>query len=333
MAATERRDLERQFAELTESGLLRRLIQLARDEDLGGAPAPGAGGRGGGGGGGGAKGLSGDITSRICIPEEQEGEARIMAREAGMLAGVRVIPQVLQAFAPDVGFEARAADGHAVEAGRLVGRIAGPLRQILAAERTLLNFLGRLSGVATLTAAFVAAAREGAEAAGVTPPKVLDTRKTTPGMRVVEKYAVACGGGTCHRMGLHDAVLIKDNHIAHVPPGGLAAFLSDAAARGRAARAAFIEAEVDSLDQLGVILKAGGCNLDIVLLDNMAPDSLREAVRMRGASGVKVQLEASGGVSMATIGFIAATGVDRISVGGLTHSARCLDVGLDIEPV
>ena len=312
-------NLDALFAKLTESGMLRRLIQLAREEDLG----PDAG--------------LGDITSRVTIDESAMGEASIVAREAGVIAGMRIVPQVLQAFAPNVAADVRAADGYPVAAGHTLGVLRGPLWEILAAERTLLNFVGRLSGIATLTGKFVEAAREGASVGGVKKvPKILDTRKTTPGMRMVEKYAVACGGGTCHRIGLYDAVLIKDNHIAGVSRGELATALTNASAKARAlaggggVRLAFVEAEVDSLEQLGAILNAGGCNLDIVLLDNMTPDQLREAVRMRDKAGVKIELEASGGVSLATVGFIAATGVDRISAGQLTHSAKCLDVGLDM---
>lgn len=316
-------DLESLFAKLTASGLARRLIQLAREEDLGNETGPG------------------DITSRVCINETATGQAVIVARQAGMIAGMRVLPMVLQAFAPTTAFQGRAADGHRAEEGQTLGVLQGPVRELLAAERTLLNFVGRLSGIATLTTRFVEAVADAAKVAGLKHvPKVLDTRKTTPGMRAFEKYAVACGGGTCHRIGLFDAVLIKDNHLAGVPVEELAAFVTAAATRARAIAAesrskpdgalAFVEAEVDSLDQLSAILNTGGCNLDVVLLDNMTPEQLREAVKLRNASRVKIELEASGGVSLGTVGFIAATGVDRISVGQLTHSAVCLDVAMDM---
>lgn len=316
-------DLEALFSRLTSSGLARRLVQIAREEDLG--PDNGLG----------------DITSRVCISETAEGQAAIVARQPGMIAGMRVVPLVLQAFAPNTAFQGRAADGHRAEAGHVLGVLQGPVRELLAAERTVLNFLGRLSGIATLTAQFVEAVADAAKVAGLKHvPKVLDTRKTTPGMRAFEKYAVACGGGTCHRVGLFDAVLIKDNHLADVPLDALASFVAAAAARARALAAetrtlpdrslAFVEAEVDSLDQLSAILGAGGCNLDVVLLDNMTPEQLREAVRLRNAARSKLELEASGGVSLGTVGFVAATGVDRISVGQLTHSAVCLDVGMDM---
>ncbi|MBC7773619.1 MAG: carboxylating nicotinate-nucleotide diphosphorylase [Pyrinomonadaceae bacterium] len=316
-------DLESLFASLTASGLARRLIQLAREEDLGSED-----------------GL-GDITSRVCIEASTEGQATIVARQAGVIAGMRVVPMVLQAFAPTTAFQGRAADGHRADKGQILGILQGPVRELLAAERTLLNFVGRLSGIATLTSKFVETVADASKVAGLKQvPKVLDTRKTTPGMRILEKYAVACGGGTCHRVGLFDAVLIKDNHLAGVSVEELAAFVTAAATRARALAAesrlnsgnalVFVEAEVDSLDQLTAILNAGGCNLDVVLLDNMTLDELREAVRLRDASKMNVELEASGGVSLATVGSIASTGVDRISVGQLTHSAVCLDVALDM---
>ncbi|MGE3109669.1 MAG: nicotinate-nucleotide diphosphorylase [Phycisphaerales bacterium] len=349
-----RPDLEAIFARLTESGLVRRLIQLAAEEDLGERWSDGP---------------SADITSRACIAGEAPATAAIVARESGVLAGVRVVPQVLQAMAPDVLFQARAADGHPVSQGQHIGLLAGPARQVLAAERTLLNFLGRLSGVATLTSRFVSEATHAARHAGLPrAPAILDTRKTTPGLRALEKYAVACGGGGCHRIGLYDAVLIKDNHLAGVALADLPAFLTAASAKARAialerTRAltpahpsgdprppvaamflpnpprgggpsplAFVEAEVDTLEQFAAIIGAGGCGLDIILLDNFTPDLLRRAVKMRNSGGLPILLEASGGVSLDTVGFVAATGVDRISAGQLTHSARCLDVALDFIP-
>lgn len=315
-------DLESLFARLCDDGVVRRLVQLARDEDLG---------------------VAGDITSRACISESAIAHAAIVAREHAVLSGVRVVPLVLQACAPDVAFQGRAADGHTVASRQTIGFLTGPTRQILAAERTLLNFIGRLAGIASLTARFVAAAHDAAKLAGLArPPKILDTRKTSPGMRALEKYAVACGGGSSHRIGLYDAALFKDNHLAGVPVSELPAFLTAAAAKARALalqphepghRApkplAFVEAEVDSLDQLAAILAAGGCGLDIILLDNMTPDELRRAVKLRDDSALPIELEASGGISLDTMPFVAATGVDRISAGQLTHSARCIDVALD----
>lgn len=313
--------MESLFAHLTRSGHVQRLLQLAYEEDMG---------------------ARGDITSRVCIREETVGEGIVVARKAGVIAGVRMMPSVLEMFAPDVFLDVRIADGRAAEAGAIVAVVRGPLRQVLAAERTLLNFLGRLSGIATLTARFVAAT------AG-TSARIMDTRKTTPGLRALEKYAVACGGGHSHRFGLFDAVLIKDNHLAGVTLDELAPMLTKAAARARAmalepspvrrtpgpgeGALRFVEVEVDSLEQLKVILGAGGCGVDSILLDNMSTEQLTQAVRLRNESGAKVILEASGGVTLESVGKIAATGVDDISAGQLTHSAVSLDVALDIRAV
>jgi nicotinate-nucleotide pyrophosphorylase (carboxylating) len=314
-------DLESLYVHLTRSGHVQRLLQLAYEEDMG---------------------ARGDITSQVCIPDATVGEGVIVARQAGVVSGVRLMPAVLEMFAPGVYLDVRAPDGRRVRAGDTVAVVRGPLREVLAAERTLLNFLGRLSGIATLTARFV-------EAVAGTGAKILDTRKTTPGLRALEKYAVACGGGESHRFGLFDAVLIKDNHLAGVTLQTLARLVTGAAARARAAAAdpaprgrqpgpgegalRFVEVEVDSLEQLKVILDAGGCGVDAVLLDNMAVATLREAVRMRETSGVSVLLEASGGVNLETVGNIATTGVDFISAGQLTHSAVSLDVALDVKTV
>ena len=207
--------------------------------------------------------------------------------------------------------------------GDVVGTLSGSLRGILAVERVLLNLLTHLSGIATLTAAYVA------QVAG-TSADIYDTRKTIPGLRDLAKYAVACGGGCNHRMGLHDAVLVKDNHIAHIAPAELPGALARMVVAARAAkpRPTFVEIEVDTLDQLRAVLPTGP---DIVLLDNMAPDQLRDAVALRNAAAPGVLLEASGGVTLETVGAIARTGVDRIAVGALTHSAPALDLGLDID--
>jgi len=194
---------------------------------------------------------------------------------------------------------------------------------VLTFERTLLNLVSRLCGIATRTATFVATAGGGA--------LVTDSRKTTPGLRRFEKYAVACGGGYLHRLGLDDAVMYKDNHLAAVPEADLAAALSDAIRRARADRPLrFTCVEVDRLDQLDVVLGLDAGLVDIVLLDNMDPDTLREAVSRRDAAGSRVVLEASGGVTLETIAAIAATGVERIAVGSITHGATWLDIGLDI---
>lgn len=321
MQRTPAPSLETLFAHLTRSGHVQRLLQLAYEEDMG---------------------ARGDITSRVCIDEAAVGEGVVVARKTGIVAGVRIMPAVLEMFAPDVFLDVRVPDGRTAEAGTIVAVVRGPLRQILAAERTLLNLLGRMSGIATLTGRFVAAT------AG-TSARILDTRKTTPGMRAMEKYAVACGGGHSHRFGLFDAVLIKDNHLAGVSLAELAALLRSASARARAmalepsptgrpegpgeGALRFVETEVDSLEQLKVILDAGGCGVDSVLLDNMSTEELSRAVKMRDESEVRMILEASGGVSLETVAGIAATGVDDISAGQLTHSAISLDVALDIRAV
>jgi nicotinate-nucleotide pyrophosphorylase (carboxylating) len=321
MSRTPAPSLESLFAHLTRSGHVQRLLQLAYEEDMG---------------------ARGDITSRVCIAESSVGEGIVVARKVGVISGVRMMPSVLEMFAPDVFLDVRIPDGRTAEAGAIVAIVRGPLRQVLAAERTLLNFLGRLSGIATLTSRFVAAT------AG-TSARILDTRKTTPGMRALEKYAVACGGGHSHRFGLFDAVLIKDNHLAGVSLTDLAPLLTKSAAKARAmalepspagrspgpgeGALRFVEVEVDSLDQLRVILSAGACGVDSILLDNMTTDQLAQAVKLRNESGSKVLLEASGGISLETVGKIAATGVDDISAGQLTHSAVSLDVALDIRAV
>lgn len=308
--------LDALFAELTRDGCLTRLVRSAFEEDLG----PG--------------GVSGDVTARVVFDRPHTARAAIVARSHGVLAGAACIPGILAQFAPDVELDLRLADGAALTPEHSgIGTLEGPIDQIVRAERTLLNLLGRLSGVATRTAEFVALIADLPE---FTRPRLLDTRKTTPGLRNLEKYAVRCGGGFCHRIGLHDAVLIKDNHIAGVPDDELADFLHHAIARAHALAKEvgglrFIEVEVDRLEQLEVILRAGGCGLDIVLLDNMPVDALRMAVQLRNASSLPVLLEASGGVHKDSIRAIASTGVDRISVGGLTHQAVSLDIGLDIN--
>ncbi len=329
-------DLYSLFAYLTADGSARRLIQLAHDEDLGGEPG---------------KGARGDVTTRACFAEggDRRCAAELVYRGGAaegeaVLAGLRGVPMVLQAFAPNTAMEGRAADGKPLSDGQAVAILAGPIGELLAAERTLLNLVSRLSGIATRTAAFVREARKGSAHV-----KVMDTRKTTPGWRSLEKYAVRCGGGFLHRAGLYDAVLIKDNHLAGVGVDQLAAFVFDAASRGRAIAQEpssigenkenglrFVEVEVDSVEQLRAILMPSsenipaGCGVDIVLLDNMTPKQLQECVSLRDQSGVKVELEASGGVSLDTIAEIAATGVERISTGSLTHHAVWLDFALDV---
>jgi nicotinate-nucleotide pyrophosphorylase (carboxylating) len=265
-------------------------------------------------------GDTGDITSRTTITAEASGAARLVARAPGTLCGGPVLEMIAERFGVRV--EARVADAAGLVRGTQVALLEGPLRRLLEMERTTLNFLQRLSGIATLTARFVAAV-EG------TAASIFDTRKTTPGWRVLEKYAVRCGGGKNHRLGLFDAVLIKDNHLAGLAatddPFGVAV----AAARAAATLGTTIEVEVDSLAQLELALK---CRPDIILLDNLGADALREAVHRRAARAPGILLEASGGVTLESVASLARTGVDRISVGALTHSAPALDLALDFEP-
>jgi nicotinate-nucleotide pyrophosphorylase (carboxylating) len=261
-------------------------------------------------------GRAGDLTTDAIIPKDTTARAVIATREPGVIAGLALARAAFAALSSDVHFENWATDGDRIESGAVVARIEGPARAILSAERVALNYLGRLSGIASLTALYAARIAH-------TKAKVCDTRKTTPGLRAFEKYAVRCGGGANHRFGLDDAVLIKDNHIA-VAGGVIPALRAAKASVGHLVK---IEIEVDTLDQLGDVLAEGA---DAVLLDNMTPARLREAVeRVAG----RMICEASGGVTLDTIAAIAETGVDLISVGALTHSPRVLDLGLDVDIV
>lgn len=264
-----------------------------------------------------------DITSELLVPADARATARMRARRGGRLAGAALLGQIAAAYDPAITVQTLKTDGANLERGDVVTTFTGPLRSILAMERVALNFVTHLSGIATLTARYVAAV-EGT-AAGI-----YDTRKTIPGFRGLAKYAVVCGGGHSHRMGLYDAVLVKDNHIADIPLEQLAdvvtRLIEDARRRNSAPN--FIEIEVDRLDQLERVLP---CSPDIVLLDNMDVPQLREAVAMRNRLAPKVKLESSGGVTLETVRAIAETGVDRIAIGALTHSAPALDLGLDIE--
>lgn len=286
---------------------LRELLRLARREDWGEA---------------------GDVTS-LLLPEtafNAIGRWEVRARGPGRFCGSAILPELLESLAPEVrvAWVKPDADHHPVEAGEVVARLEGRACQMLAAERTVLNFLQHLSGVATLTARYVTAV------AG-THTKIFDTRKTTPGMRDLERYAVRCGGGHNHRTGLYDAVLIKDNHLAGVPVHRLAHRLMEMLnGLGRLPlEPAFVEVECDSVEQLAELQKVVG--IDVILLDNFDRASLRESVRLRDTAGLrgKVELEASGGARLETVRAIAETGVDRIAVGALTHSAPILDLGLD----
>lgn len=307
------------YLELARTGLVRRALELARDEDLGTAGLP-----------------HGDITSEAALAPDARASGRIVARQAGVIAGLAALPDVMRVFAPDASLELVSHDGARAARGDVLACLSGPARQLLAAERTTLNLVGRLSGVATLTARYAESGAPGTRA------RVCDTRKTSPGLRVLEKYAVRCGGGWCHRVGLNDAMLLKDNHLAHVPLAEFGAFVAACARRGRVLRPQglrFIEVEVDRLEQFEMLLAPlpdepdirAADLIDIVLLDNMPIEQLKEAVRRRDARAPRLLLEASGGVTFETLGAIAATGVDRISVGALTHSAAALDVALDFD--
>jgi nicotinate-nucleotide pyrophosphorylase (carboxylating) len=279
-----------------ESAACRKLIELALAEDLG---------------------PTGDRTSLATIPAATLGAAAFVARSAGVVAGLPAAAMVCHAVDPTLTFTVAVPDGSPVARGAVLASVSGSLRAILAAERTALNFLQRLSGVATLTRRFV-------DAAAGYRAKILDTRKTTPGWRLLEKYAVRCGGGANHRIGLYDGILIKDNHLAGL--GGDVRKAVETARTYPGNAGLPVEVEVDTLAQLEVALAV---RADIVLLDNMTLEQLRAAVARRDAVAPGVLLEASGGVNLATVRDIAATGVDRISSGALTHSAPALDIGLD----
>lgn len=282
-------------AALLPANLVQDAVRLALAEDLG---------------------LTGDITSRLCIPQGQKARLAMVARKPGVVAGLTLAAESFRQLDPSLVMQGAVDDGAVLAPGQPVLSVTGDARAILAGERTALNFVGRLSGIATLTAEYVR------RVAG-TGASIVCTRKTTPGLRAFEKHAVTCGGGRNHRFGLFDAILIKDNHVAVA--GGIIPALQ-AAKRG-GGHLVKIEIEVDTLDQLDEVLAEGA---DVVLLDNMGPDRLREAVGRIRARRPAMLAEASGGVSLETVAAIAATGVDLISVGALTHSAPVLDLGLDI---
>jgi nicotinate-nucleotide pyrophosphorylase (carboxylating) len=269
-----------------------RLLRVALEEDLGRA---------------------GDLTTEAVVPPDARASGTIGARRAGVLAGVDVAAHAFTLYDPTVTVNVLRRDGTEVQSGDVVADVSGPARSLLTAERTALNLLGRLSGIASQTASVVAAVRG-------TGAAVVCTRKTTPGLRALEKYAVRAGGGSNHRFGLDDAVLVKDNHLA------IAGSISEAVrrVRQRVGHLVKVEVEVDNLDQLDELLKVGA---DAVLLDNLGPDLLAEAVsRVEG----RMITEASGGITPDMARAIAGSGVDLLSIGWLTHSARSLDVGLDL---
>lgn len=272
-----------------------RLIDLALAEDIGG----------------------GDVTSSLTVPAGRQGRGTLLAKAPGVISGLDVAGEVFRRVDPAIAFTSLVADGDAVVTMTPIATVEGPARSLLTAERLALNLLQRLSGVATATARYVAAVRN-------TRARIVDTRKTTPGLRALEKAAVRHGGGHNHRFGLTDGVLIKDNHLAAVGGADRVA-RAVALARQGAPHTLRIEIEVTTLDELAQALDAGA---DIVLLDNMDVTALRKAVAMTSGRAL---LEASGGVTLESVAEIAATGVDLISVGALTHSAPALDISLDLD--
>ncbi|GIU94538.1 MAG: nicotinate-nucleotide diphosphorylase (carboxylating) [Gaiellaceae bacterium] len=254
---------------------------------------------------------AGDVTTEAIVPPGQTATAELVVKEPGVVFGLEVAEAVFRSLAEGIAFEALAAEGTRVGAPSVVGRVTGPLGAILTGERVALNFLGRLSGIATLTRRYV----DAVEGTGCV---ILDTRKTTPGLRSLEKQAVVAGGGRNHRFGLDDGVLIKDNHLR------AAGSLTEAVRRARAVTDLSIEVECDTLEQVSEALAAG---VDAILLDNMTLAELRRAVELAGG---RARLEASGGITLEDVRAVAETGVDEISIGALTHSAPSLDVSLEL---
>ena len=293
-------------ATLPPGPALKKLLQIFLQEDLGAA---------------------GDVTSNAMIGAERVATAYVVARSAGVLAGAPIVKALANIVSPSLKVRGFMRDGDQFRKGQQLFRIQGSLRGILLLERTLLNILGRLCGVATLTNAFATRVRtSGAKT------KVRDTRKTTPGLRALEKYAVCCGGGVSHRAGLFDAFLAKDNHVAGFNPRDMAMQIQIAARAARRKHALqFVMVEVDNLRQLAALLRFSSADVDAILLDNMSLPLLRQAVALRDQMAPRVQLEASGGVTLRTVAAIAQTGVDFVSVGAITHSAPQIDLALDMQ--
>ena len=289
------------FEALTDDGSLARLLEAARREDLAEV---------------------GDVTTTAMFEDGRAVRAAGVTRPACVVSGMAAVPGILTAFDCGAELETLAEDGQRCPEGETLWRLHGEIGPILTVERTLLNIVGRLCGIATLTARFV-------EQVAGTRAVICDTRKTTPGLRGLEKYAVGCGGGTLHRLGLHDAVLLKDNHLAHLGPTELVPAVTRAVTAARSTyELRFVEVEVDDLEQLELLLGMPDELIDIVLLDNMSPQQMREAVALRDAAAGRVKLEASGGIGLDEVRAVAETGVDRISVGALTHGATSTDVSL-----
>lgn len=295
--------LPKLFDVLMEDGSLDRVLHAAYAEDLA---------------------QSGDVTTASIISHSWEVKAEGVSRQDGIVAGLATISRTLELFESHAHLELIASDGQPCIAGQILWRMTGQITPILAAERTILNLVGKLSGIATLTRQYVDKISE-------TSAVICETRKTTPGMRHLEKYAVRCGGGTLHRLGLHDAVLLKDNHLRHLIPAEFAPAITRAATYARKNyKLRFVEVEVDDLEQLEQVLGCESGLIDIILLDNMSLEQLNDAVFLRDKKAPCILLEASGGVDISSVQAIAQTGVDRISVGAITHSAPCMDVGLDL---
>jgi nicotinate-nucleotide pyrophosphorylase (carboxylating) len=271
-----------------------------------------------------------DWTTVALVGPDTQGGAAMVAREPGVIAGLRALPVIIGEMRAAIDLDLQAADGSDVTTGAVIAQFSGSARDLLTCERPMLNLVSRLSGIATQTSRYVERVRG-------TAARIYDTRKTTPGWRRLEKYAVRCGGGYNHRTGLFDAILVKDNHLElaaekNLSPAGAVRRAREFVAQLDAqyiAKDQLIEVEIDRLDQLDEVLAAAP---DIILLDNMAPENLRRAVLRRNEAGAGIELEASGGVSLDTVRRIAETDIERISVGALTHSSRSLDIGLDWLP-
>jgi len=290
---------------IRRTGLVQRTLQIAHDEDLG------------------PEGQ--DWTGQLMFSPDQTSKANLVMRDPGRVAGLAFVPDILSIFVragETLQWTPQSEDGALVSSGDTLGSLAGSSIALVRVERTLLNLVSRMSGIATRTNHFV-------DLVQGTNAKICDTRKTTPGLRVFEKYAVRCGGGTSHRMGLFDALLIKDNHLAGLDEAAFKDRIQPAASKARQQNLEFVQVEVDTLVQLEWVLSLNHGTVDIVLLDNMPPEILAKAVAMRNETNPHLQLEASGGISESTLPAIAKTGVDRISIGGLTHQAVSLDIGLD----
>lgn len=260
----------------------------------------------------------GDLTSEVFLPADARASAALVAREPGVFSGATVFARVFELVDPETDVETLVGDGERFEAGTVLARVDGSALAVLRAERIALNLTQRMSGIATLTARFV-------EAVAGTGARIVDTRKTTPGLRVLERQAVRAGGGHNHRFSLSDAVLAKDNHLAVLAATGVSIGDAIRAAREKIGHTTHLEVEVDRLDQIEPVVAAG---VDTIMLDNFTPAELRDGVALVAGRAL---VEASGGVSLETVAEIAATGVDVISVGALTHSPRALDLGLDVE--